>query len=140
MLSDNIREALRALKDQATAATAQLESMEPSHMRAELADAHRRMSPYPKECSLIAGLVWRSQGLSIPSLTEEKLGELMTMVDRQKEFKAWLTAVETEARRVLNRPTEDVTWLIGGPEDMRRSFISDESPAEYVQAQIDSID
>ncbi|KVV07419.1 hypothetical protein [Burkholderia ubonensis] len=55
-------------------------------------------------------------------------------------FAEWMASVHDEAKRILNRPAGDVTWLIGGPEDMRESFSDGMSPAEYVQAEVEDID
>ncbi|PCE30352.1 hypothetical protein [Burkholderia ubonensis] len=54
-------------------------------------------------------------------------------------FVAWVDSVEMEARRAFGRSDADLTWLIGGIEEMRPSFHDGMSAARYVQAQIETI-
>lgn len=56
-----------------------------------------------------------------------------------QEFSGWMVVAEAEARRVLNCPAGDMTWLLGGPEDMRESFEEGMSPTEYVQTQVENV-
>jgi hypothetical protein len=78
-----------------------------------------------------------------PDVCVTKDGSLLgtlAIVLPEDAFDGWASEVEVEARRVLDRPTGDIAWLIGGPEDMRGSFEDAMSPGEYVQAQVENID
>lgn len=75
MLPDGYKQALQALKDQAAAATMQLENR--SAGKSELADAQRRMAQHSAEVNSIVRVVLRAKGPSIPDLTEARLAELL---------------------------------------------------------------
>ncbi|MEW6345751.1 MAG: hypothetical protein AB1704_34325 [Pseudomonadota bacterium] len=51
-------------------------------------------------------------------------------------FAEWTVEAEADARRVLDRTTGDVTWLLGSSDDMRQVFNEGYSPADYVQSQL----
>jgi hypothetical protein len=76
MLTDAYKAALLALKDQATAASAQFLALDRSVMKAELSDAQRRMMEYDSECKSIARLLLsqpKNSDLTIETLSEERL-------------------------------------------------------------------
>jgi hypothetical protein len=76
MLTDAYKAALRALKDQAIAAGAQILAKDRAVMKAELADAQRRIVEHDAECTLIARLLLsqpKDSDLTIETLTEERL-------------------------------------------------------------------
>ncbi len=68
------KEALKALQDQAFAASAQLLAQNRFVMRAELEDAQRRMAVHPVECAQILNVVMKSDdpGLSIETMVEAR--------------------------------------------------------------------
>ena len=66
------KEALKALQDQAIAASAQLLAQDKNTMSAELADAQRRMALHPVECTRIVSALMKSDD---PKLTIETMDE-----------------------------------------------------------------
>lgn len=58
------------------------------------------------------------------------------MTKSKHAFAKWTVAAENEARRVLDRPEGDVSWILGAPEDIRECFDDGMTAAEYVVAQI----
>lgn len=72
MLPISYQEALRALKDQAKCASAQLLAQDKTAMDVELVDAQTRMAHYPFECGRIVSLLLNSKD---ETLTIETLGE-----------------------------------------------------------------
>jgi hypothetical protein len=79
MLSEPYKLALQAMKDQAAAATMQLEHHDRSAGKAALTDARRRMALYPAEVKRIYAAVMKSpvESDTIPSLTEARLAQLL---------------------------------------------------------------
>lgn len=76
MLPEPYRHALQSLKDQAAAATLQLDDRTAG--KAALADAQRRMTQYRDEVNHIVRVVLKAKGgVSIPELTEAALAELL---------------------------------------------------------------
>jgi len=76
MLTDDYKAALRALKDQATAASAQLLAQDRSLMKAELLDAQQRMAKHDSECKSIVRFLLsqpKHSDLTIETLSEEHL-------------------------------------------------------------------
>jgi hypothetical protein len=84
MLTARHKHALRALQDQASAATALFPGREdnPRAARASLAEAQLRMSMYSSECSDIVKALMASadHALTIPTLTEERLAQELERV------------------------------------------------------------
>lgn len=77
MLPDSFREAPKALKDQATVATAMIVDDNRLAKRADLADTQRRMARYSAECKQIVRVVMRStdKTLTIDSLDDDRLAK-----------------------------------------------------------------
>lgn len=77
MLPDSYKQALKALQDQANAAM--LMTSDKAAGKAALVDAHRQMAKYDAECRKIVRLVMQGAepGITIPDLTEERLGTML---------------------------------------------------------------
>lgn len=77
MLTKEYCEALQAMKDQASAATAQIVASDRKAKRGELADAQRRMVHHDKESRTIYRLLMGSgdKNLTIDTLDESRLAQ-----------------------------------------------------------------
>lgn len=82
MLPKEYCEALQAMKDQASAATAQIVTNNRKAKRAELADSQRRMALYDKEMRAIYRLLMGSgdKTLTIDTLDETRLAQELGFV------------------------------------------------------------
>lgn len=76
MLPENYAHALKALKDQANAATDKLQNRKSGG--AGLKDAQQRMSQYPDQIRNIVRLMFRAN-LTIDTITEDKLSESLAL-------------------------------------------------------------
>jgi hypothetical protein len=76
------RDALQALKDQASAATAQLVTGDRKYKQAELADAQSRMAQYEPETTAINRLLMntKDETLDIETLDEQRLAQELGFV------------------------------------------------------------
>ena len=61
------------------------------------------------------------------------------MANEKSAFARWVDAVEAEGARVLGRGDADMTWIIGGIEDVRAAFADGVTPKAYVHAQLENI-
>jgi hypothetical protein len=76
------KDALQALKDQASAATAQLVTGDRNYKQAELADAQSRMVQYEPATTAIARMLMSSKdkALNIETLDEQRLAQELGFV------------------------------------------------------------
>lgn len=61
------------------------------------------------------------------------------MANKMSTFAQWVDAVDAEGARVLGRGDADMTWFIGGIEDMRPAFADGVTPEAYIRAQLEKI-
>jgi len=120
MLTGPYKAALRALKDQAVAAGAQLIAKDRTVMKAELADAQRRMADHGAECAVIVRLLLaqpKDSNLTIDTLTEERLVLELSREEKRSVTKEGISVKRGQIWRDLDRRQQGrrcVVVAVGG--------------------------